>query len=51
VQAGLAGAPLDEGLAGRWVQAYYAHAIAHRAGGRLDCFADETRVVLRAVIP
>jgi len=51
VQAGLAGAPLGEGLAGRWVQAYYAHAIATAAGGRLGAEADETRVVLRAELP
>jgi histidine phosphotransferase ChpT len=51
VQAGLAGEPLGEGLAGRWVQAYYAYAITRGAGGRLNSLADEARVALRAVVP
>lgn len=51
VAAGLAGGPLGEGLAGRWVQAYYAHAVAAAAGGRLNAEADENRVLLRAEIP
>src|SRR5262249_46814999 len=32
---GLAGKPMSEGLAGRWVQAYYLHALLKSAGGEV----------------
>ena len=51
VAAGLAGEPLGDGLAGRWVQAYYVHALAVAAGGRLEAAADEETVTLRARLP
>lgn len=51
VRAGLCGEPLGDGLAGRWVQAYYAYALATAAGGRIEAAADEARVTLRARIP
>jgi histidine phosphotransferase ChpT len=51
VAAGLAGEPLGDGLAGRWVQAYYVHALATAAGGRLEASADEEQVILTARLP
>lgn len=51
IAGGLAGEPLGEGLAGRWVQAYYVHALAAAAGGRLEATADEAAVRLRARLP
>jgi histidine phosphotransferase ChpT len=51
VQSGLSGAPLGDGLGGRWVQAYYVHVVATAAGGRLEMSASEDLVTLRAVIP
>jgi histidine phosphotransferase ChpT len=51
VADGLAGAPLGDGLGGRWVQAYYVHAIAAAAGGRLSADATNETVTFRAVLP
>jgi histidine phosphotransferase ChpT len=51
VRAGLAGEPLGDGLAGRWVQAYYIHAIVAAAGGTLEAEATDELVTLRARIP
>jgi len=51
VAGGLAGAPLGEGLAGRWVQAYYVHALASAAGGRLQAEAADEAVTLQARLP
>ena len=51
VQSGLSGAPLGDGLGGRWVQAYYVHVVATAAGGRLEMSASEELVTLRAIIP
>jgi histidine phosphotransferase ChpT len=51
IAAGLAGEPLGDGLAGRWVQAYYVHALAAAAGGRLEASADEEQVTLTARLP
>ncbi len=51
VEAGLKGRPLDEGLSGHWVQAYYLHALLAAAGGSVDAAADEGRVVMRARVP
>jgi histidine phosphotransferase ChpT len=51
VRGGLVGEPLGDGLAGRWVQAYYVHVIAAAAGGRLEAEAADEVVILRARIP
>ena len=51
IAAGLAGEPLGDGLAGRWVQAYYVHALVTAAGGRLQASADEEQVILTARLP
>ncbi|HVN00020.1 MAG TPA: histidine phosphotransferase family protein [Caulobacteraceae bacterium] len=51
VQAGLSGAPLGDGLGGRWVQAYYAHAVATAAGGAITAAADDDAVTIIARIP
>lgn len=51
VQAGLSGQPLGEGLGGRWVQAYYAHAVATGAGGQIEASASDELVTLKARIP
>ncbi len=51
VAGGLAGEPLGDGLAGRWVQAYYVHALAAAAGGRLEAAADDEGVTLQARLP
>ncbi len=51
IDGGLAGQPLGDGLAGRWVQAYYVHALAVAAGGRLEADASDEAVTLRARLP
>jgi histidine phosphotransferase ChpT len=51
VLAGLSGAPLGDGLGGRWVQAYYVHVLATAAGGRTEAEAGDELVTLRARIP
>ena len=51
IAGGLAGEPLGDGLAGRWVQAYYVHALATAAGGRLEAAADEEQVTITARLP
>ncbi len=51
VRDGLAGAPLGEGLGGRWVQAYYVHAVATAAGGRAWAEAAEEAVTFGAFVP
>jgi histidine phosphotransferase ChpT len=51
VRGGLLGEPLGDGLAGRWVQACYVHAVAASAGGRLEAEAADEVVTLRARIP
>jgi histidine phosphotransferase ChpT len=51
IAGGLAGEPLGDGLAGRWVQAYYVHALATAAGGRLEAAANDEVVTLRARLP
>ena len=51
VQNGLSGAPLGDGLGGRWVQAYYVHALTVAAGGRVEAQASEELVTMRAIIP
>jgi histidine phosphotransferase ChpT len=49
--AGLAGAPLSEGLPGQWIQPYWLWLTAHDAGGSLDVATEEGRVVLTARMP
>jgi len=51
VQAGLSGAPLGDGLGGRWVQAYFTHAVAAAAGGAISAEADDEAVTIVARIP
>jgi histidine phosphotransferase ChpT len=51
VLEGLTGAPLGEGLSGRWVQAYYVHAIVAAAGGVAGAEALDGGVTLRAFVP
>jgi histidine phosphotransferase ChpT len=51
VADGLAGAPLGDGLGGRWVQAYYVHAVAAAAGGRVTAAVVDDTVTFRAVLP
>ncbi|HZZ89467.1 MAG TPA: histidine phosphotransferase family protein [Caulobacteraceae bacterium] len=51
VRSGLAGEPLGEGLGGRWVQAYYIHALAAAGGGRVEADVADELVTLRAIIP
>ena len=49
---GSAGEPLGDGLGGRWVQAYYVHALVAQAGGGLAAEARRDEVVtFRAVLP
>ncbi len=47
---GLSGLPLGEGLSGRWVQAYYLHALVKAAGGEVTAETAEDRVSFRAVV-
>jgi histidine phosphotransferase ChpT len=51
VIAGLKGQPLGEGLSGRWVQAYYLHALVKAAGGMVAAEAGEDRVTFSALVP
>jgi histidine phosphotransferase ChpT len=51
VRGGLMGEPLGDGLAGRWVQAYYVHAIVGAAGGRLEAEATDEAITMTAHIP
>ena len=52
VVSGLRGEPLNGGLGGHWVQAYYLHALVAAAGGRLDHkIAEGESVSLQAAVP
>jgi histidine phosphotransferase ChpT len=51
VRSGLAGEPLGEGLAGRWVQAYYLHALVHAADGHVAAQAAEDLVSFAVTLP
>ncbi|MFI4935140.1 MAG: histidine phosphotransferase ChpT [Caulobacterales bacterium] len=51
VLGGLMGEPLGEGLGGRWVQAYYLHALVKSAGGMLQAQAADDLVMLSASLP
>ncbi len=51
VAAGLAGEALSEGLAGRWVQAYYLYALVTAAGGVVSATPGEEKISFQAVLP
>jgi histidine phosphotransferase ChpT len=51
VRGGLAGEPLGDGLGGRWVQAYYLHALARTAGGAAAARASDEQVVFTVDLP
>ncbi|HTX49308.1 MAG TPA: histidine phosphotransferase family protein [Caulobacteraceae bacterium] len=51
VKAGLDGEPLGDGMAGRWVQAYYVQAVVRSVGGGIEVEASDETVVFRASIP
>ena len=51
VSDGLRGEKLEGGLGGHWVQAYFLHQLVKSVGGKLDQFAEEGRVVVRALTP
>ena len=49
--AGLAGRPLEEGLAGQWIQPYWLWLTAHDAGGALTTETEDGRVILKIRMP
>ncbi|RZJ01658.1 MAG: histidine phosphotransferase [Brevundimonas sp.] len=49
--AGFAGRPLEEGLAGQWIQPYWLWLTAHDAGGALTTETEEGRVLLKIRMP
>ena len=51
VSGGLAGEPLGDGLAGRWVQAYYLQALVRAAGGTVAAEAVDGAVTFSAALP
>jgi histidine phosphotransferase ChpT len=51
VAGGLSGAPLGEGLGGRWVQAYYLHALVLSAGGQVETEVGDEVVAFRVSLP
>ena len=51
VRAGLAGEALGEGLGGRWVQAYYLHALVRAADGVTGAQVEDEAVTLTATLP
>jgi histidine phosphotransferase ChpT len=51
VAGGIAGAPLGEGLAGRWVQAYYLFALVRAAGGTVGAETADGSVSFIASLP
>jgi histidine phosphotransferase ChpT len=51
VQAGMEGRPRDEGLAGRWVQSAFVHAVAVAAGGTVSVKADVDAIRFTATLP
>jgi len=51
ILAGLNGEALGEGLAGRWVQAFYVHALAASAGGAVSVQATEGEIIFQAAVP
>jgi histidine phosphotransferase ChpT len=50
VLAGLRGEPLGEGLAGRWVQAFYVQAVTADGGG-IAVQVGESEAVFRVRVP
>jgi histidine phosphotransferase ChpT len=50
-QAGLEGRPRGEGLAGRWVQGAFIHALVDAAGGAVSVAADAGAVRFTAILP
>jgi histidine phosphotransferase ChpT len=51
VASGLAGQALGDGLAGRWVQAYYVQAVARGVGGVIGAQASQDQVDFLATLP
>jgi histidine phosphotransferase ChpT len=51
VRAGLEGHPRGDGLAGRWVQAAFVHAVVCAAGGTVSAAADADGVRFIATLP
>ncbi|MBS0409611.1 MAG: histidine phosphotransferase [Proteobacteria bacterium] len=51
IAAGMAGQPMGEGLAGRWVQAYYLYALTTSAGGEVAIIPGEEKITFQAVVP
>jgi histidine phosphotransferase ChpT len=51
VVSGLEGRPLEDGLSGHWVQAYYLHALVTAAGGQIRHQLMDDRAVIRARCP
>jgi histidine phosphotransferase ChpT len=51
VAGGLAGHGVGDGLAGRWVQAYYVRTVAEAAGGTVAAEGEEGRVTFTAHLP
>ncbi len=51
VAGGMAGEPLGDGLGGRWVQAYYLHALVRAAGGAVSAEAAEGQITFSATLP
>lgn len=49
--SGLRGEPRGEAIGGRWIQAYYLHAVVSAAGGALSAEVVEDRVTLTAFVP
>ena len=51
VLSGLRGEPMEEGLHGHWVQAYYVHLFTQDAGGRVFADVSEEKVTFAATVP
>ena len=51
VLAGLRGEPLEDGLHGHWVQAYYLQLLLADAGGRVFADVSEEKVTFAAIVP
>jgi histidine phosphotransferase ChpT len=51
VARGLDGLPMEDGLAGRWVQAYYLSRIVAEAGGAIHHGVTETQVTIQVQLP
>ncbi|MEO8925612.1 MAG: histidine phosphotransferase family protein [Caulobacteraceae bacterium] len=51
VLAGLGGEGRGEGLSGRWVQAYFVHAMVAAAGGKVAVQPSEAGIAFTAILP